>query len=99
MIDLFIKPLFKFCEEDFPAIILEPIGSKLDNEVVYGEHTIVQYRQDRRIDNDRPEFFHEIERQSWTTVEGTVQVADKVVEAHQLHYTGNLVGEQRIAKA
>ena len=42
MFNLFSEPLFEFREEDFASLILETIGSELDDEIIYGEHTIVE---------------------------------------------------------
>src|SRR6266852_1753848 len=98
MLYLFVQTFLKFREEHLAFLLLQTIGSYLYDKIFRSQHAIVQHGQDHRIHDDWPEFFHEIERQRWTPVKGAVQVANKVIEAHQLHRAGHLVGQERISE-
>ncbi len=69
MIDLFVKSLFEFREEDLAFLLLQAIGSQLHDKVIRCQHAIVEQRQYDRIDNNGPEFFQDVQSQSWPPIE------------------------------
>src|SRR5579875_588796 len=96
MLYLFVQTFLKSGEEDFALLIFQTIGSQFDDKVIGRKHAVIEQGQDNGIDNNGPELFNQIERQRRTAIEGTVQVANKVIEADQLHGTGHFAGQQRI---
>src|SRR6266516_3300535 len=98
MFNLFSEPLFEFREEDFASLILETIGPQFHYKISRSQHAMIQDVHHHRIDDAWPEFFQQVKSQSWSSIEGTMQVSDKVVEAHELHRTRDLVGQQCIPK-
>src|SRR5437899_356836 len=92
-----VQPLLKAREEKLARLLLQTIGSQFNLEVVSGKHPVIEQRQYYRIDDERPEFFHQIEREGWSPIGGTMEKTDKLVETDDLHGTGNLNRQQRIA--
>src|SRR5579885_1001024 len=98
MSDLFVETLFQLRKEELALGIFEPVRSQSHHEIVPREHPVVEQGQDDRIHDDRTKLFHQVEGQRWTPGKGTVQVANRVIEANQLDATGDFGGQERIAK-
>src|SRR5207237_8158458 len=91
--DLFIEPFLEFGEEDFALLRIQTMGSKLNNKVIWRKHAIIEDGQHDGINNHRAKLLHNIQGQCRATIEGTVKVADEVVEAYQLYSARNLARE------
>src|SRR5262245_31170738 len=71
--------------------------SSLD-KIIETEHAIIEQRQDGRLDNERPELFHDIQCQSRSAKSGLVVEADIRIESNYVCRYGTIFSEQTVSK-
>src|SRR5882672_5249333 len=96
MRDLFVHSPFVRTQELTAADLRQCYRATSPDEVRQLDRTGVDRREDDRVDDERAEFFHDVERESRTTVAGLMVESEIGIESHRLQCDGQVLRQQRV---